>query len=139
MLLEIIPTRRGGDEGLARAVTRFYDLGIKPDWWKLPPGANEAAWRAIGDVIRARDPQCRGILILGIDSSERDLASAFAASVAEPLVRGFAVGRYIFWDTAEAWFAGKIGDKEAGAEIARRYEHVSSLWQARHKSKVSSK
>jgi 5-dehydro-2-deoxygluconokinase len=139
LLLEIIPTRRGGDEGLARSLTRFYDLGIKPDWWKLPPGANGAAWKAIGDVIRARDPQCRGILILGIDSSEEDLSRAFAAATAEPLVRGFAVGRYIFWDTAEAWFAGKIDDRAAGAEIARRYQHVSSLWQARHKSKVSSK
>ena len=37
-------------------VQRLYALGIKPDWWKLEPQTDEAAWRAIGDVIREERP-----------------------------------------------------------------------------------
>ena len=42
LLLEIIPSRSAApvdDATLARALDRFYALGVFPDWWKLPdPG-----------------------------------------------------------------------------------------------------
>ena len=116
---------------------RFYDLGVRPDWWKLPPVADAAAWRAMGDVIRASDPHCRGIVILGQDAGAGDLARAFVAANAEPLVRGFAVGRHIFWDAAESWFAGKLDDAGAVAIIARNYRAVIDAWQVRDRAKTA--
>lgn len=103
---------------------------MRPDWWKLPPLTQALLWREIGDTIRAGDPQCRGILILGLDSKDDGLKEAFAAASAEELVRGFAVGRLMFWSVAEEWFTGRLGDADAVARIAERYRHVSSLWQA---------
>ena len=137
LLLEVIPPAQAGDpaDALVRAISRFYDLGIEPDWWKLPPLASASAWRAIGETIRARDPHCRGFLILGIDAGEAGLAKAFAAVGGEPLARGFAVGRHIFWEVAEAWFAGNIDDRAAVAAIARNYTRIIDQWRARRSIK----
>jgi 5-dehydro-2-deoxygluconokinase len=133
LLLEVIPPREKGDQGaaVAESMQRFYALGVRPDWWKLPPLIESAAWTATGDVIRRHDPHCRGIVILGQDSGAGDLARAFAAATAEPLVRGFAVGRHIFWDAAEAWFAGKVDDETVIATVARNYRAVAQSWAQR--------
>jgi 5-dehydro-2-deoxygluconokinase len=139
LLLEIIPPREKGDQtgAVVASMQRFYDLGVHPDWWKLPPVADAAAWTGMGDVIRANDPQCRGIVILGQDAGAGDLARAFVAANAEPLVRGFAVGRHIFWDAAESWFAGRIDDAAVIATVARNYRAVIDAWQARSRAKTA--
>ncbi len=139
LLLEIIPPREKGDQigAVVDAMQRFYDLGVRPDWWKLPPVADAAAWRAMGGIVRANDPHCRGIVILGQDAGAGDLARAFVAANAEPLVRGFAVGRHIFWDAAESWFAGRIDDAAVIAMVARNYRAVIDAWQARDRAKTA--
>jgi 5-dehydro-2-deoxygluconokinase len=137
LLLEVVPPREKGDQGaaVARSMERFYALRVQPDWWKLPPLGDDAAWVAAGDVIRRHDPHCRGIVILGQDSGAGDLARAFAAATTEPLVRGFAVGRYIFWDVAEGWFAGKIDDAAAIRMIEQNYRNIIDRWEARIRMK----
>lgn len=134
-LLELIPPRvqpgRGADLVIG-AVERFYDIGVLPDWWKLPPLPDAAAWRRLGDVLRARDPHCRGIVILGQDVSDAELKRAFDAAAGEPLVRGFAIGRTIFWPPAEAWFAGAIDDAGAAAAVAANYARVVNAWRTRN-------
>ena len=129
-LLEIVAGVHGPLEpGTVPAVLeRIYDLGIHPDWWKLEPQADPAVWRAIGEVIRRHDPYCRGIVLLGLDAPEADLATAFAAARAEPLVRGFAVGRTIFAESARAWLAGRIDDAAAVADMAARFERLTRAW-----------
>jgi 5-dehydro-2-deoxygluconokinase len=130
LLLEIIPPRERGDQAaaVAESMRRFYNLGVRPDWWKLPPLPDSEAWTAAGDAVRRHDPHCRGIVILGQDAGASDLARAFAAATAEPLVRGFAVGRHIFWDAAEAWFAGKADDEAVVTTVARNYRAVIQSW-----------
>ena len=49
LLLEVIPGRSAApidDTTLARAMARFYALGVYPDWWKLPHPGSDAAWVA---------------------------------------------------------------------------------------------
>jgi 5-dehydro-2-deoxygluconokinase len=131
LLLELVPPRWEEGAGLlAPAIERLYAIGLAPDWWKLPPLASADEWRGTAAVIRARDPHCRGILILGLDSSSDELKDAFAAAAAEPLVKGFAVGRFIFWTIAEDWFAGRVSDAEAVAQLRERYSRVRSLWRS---------
>ncbi len=61
--------RRAGRRRRSRSVLRrLYDLGIRPDWWKLEPQATRTAWQHIGDEIRARDPFCRGVVLLGLEA-----------------------------------------------------------------------
>jgi 5-dehydro-2-deoxygluconokinase len=132
LLLELLPPKRDHerDDAVPRAMTCLYAAGLKPDWWKLPPMKTAAQWRAVGDVVRAQDAQCRGILILGLDSGDDGLKDSFAASSGEPLVKGFAVGRFIFWAIAEEWFAGRLSDADAVSQLADRYGRVRALWRS---------
>ena len=131
LLLEIIPPRAApGSDGAAvlGALERFYAAGVLPDWWKLPPLVDPAGWRRLGDIVRDHDPNCRGILVLGQDVADAQLAQAFEAAADEPMVRGFAVGRTIFWPAAEAWFARSSDDREAVEQIAANYARVAAMW-----------
>jgi 5-dehydro-2-deoxygluconokinase len=131
-LLEIIPPEGSSDHDatIAAAVERFYAIGIRPDWWKLPPMTDLASWQAVAGVVRRHDPHCQGILILGLDADEIRLRRAFDAAAGENLVKGFAIGRSIFWAVAKQWFAGTIDDAEAIATIENNYRRVHALWQA---------
>ena len=135
LLVEIIAGKHGqlGEDTIARVLTRLYDLGIRPDWWKLEPQATKTAWQHIGEVIRTRDPHCRGVVLLGLEAPEDALARAFAAAAADPVVKGFAVGRTIFAEPAATWLGGKMSDAEAIAEMARRFGKLRDAWKkAKH-------
>ena len=129
-LLEIIPSAVGPVDAhsTARLIDRFYEIGVFPDWWKLEPMTDPAAWAATADAIRAHDPLCRGILILGLGSGEEALAEAFRAAAGEELVRGFAVGRTIHAEAGRAWLAGEIDDEAAIAAMAERFTALDGLW-----------
>ncbi len=78
----------------------------------------------------------RGILVLGLEASEADLAAALALAARHDLVKGFAVGRTIFADAARAWLQGDVTDAAAIAMMADRYARLSALWdQARQEGK----
>jgi 5-dehydro-2-deoxygluconokinase len=129
-LLELISPGPGESADIALSMRRLYSVGLRPDWWKLPPSRVAHDWRRIGDVIRECDPYSRGVIMLGLESSDSQLAEAFAAAANEPVVRGFAVGRAIFWRVAERWFAGTISDTEAIREVVQSFLRVSALWRS---------
>jgi 5-dehydro-2-deoxygluconokinase len=130
LLVEIIAGKHGAlaDETVAAVLRRLYDLGIRPDWWKLEPQATRTAWQNIGDEIRARDPFCRGVVLLGLEASEDVLDEAFQAAASDPIVKGFAVGRTIFAEPADAWLRGQMDDAGAIAEMARRFSRLTNAW-----------
>ena len=68
------------------------------------------------------------MLLLGLDASDSELAAAFAAAADEPMVRGFAVGRTIFWPVAEKWFSGTITDAEAIRLLTEACRRVAVSW-----------
>lgn len=129
-LLEIIPSKAGpvDDRTTARLIHQFYAAGIFPDWWKLEPMTSRAAWQNAIDAIEAHDRHTRGIVVLGLDAPEEELAASFEIAAAFPLVRGFAVGRTIFGAVARAWFEGDLSDAEAVEEMARRYGRLCDIW-----------
>src|SRR6185436_7857610 len=79
LLVEIIASKHGtlADDTTAKVLGRLYDLGIKPDWWKLEPQPTKNAWSKVGEVIRTRDPHCRGVVLLGLEAPEDVLERAF--------------------------------------------------------------
>jgi 5-dehydro-2-deoxygluconokinase len=129
-LLEIIASKNGVvvDDTVGRIIRRFYEIGVRPDWWKLEPTASDSAWRATCEAIKQGDPWCRGIVMLGLDSPIGDLAGSFAVAARHDLVKGFAVGRTIFGETARAWLRGDVDDDGAVAEMAERYRKLCALW-----------
>ena len=131
-LLEVIPSKVGPDDDTttARLIERFYALGIHPDWWKLEPFRTATAWRNAVDAIERHDPRTRGIVVLGLDAPEDELATSFALAARFPLVKGFAVGRTIFGDVARAWLKDETDDAAAVAEMARRFTRLCAVWDA---------
>ena len=129
-LLEIIPSKVGpvDKDTTATLIRQFYAAGIFPDWWKLEPMTEPVAWRKAIAAIEEHDPHTRGIVVLGLDAPEAELAESFAVAAAFPLVRGFAVGRTIFGAVARAWLDGDLTDDEAVAEMARRYGRLCGIW-----------
>lgn len=129
-LLEIIPSKVGptDDDAAAALIRRWYQRGVYPDWWKLEPLKTDAAWERAVAAITEHDRHLRGIVVLGLDAPEAELAASFAKAARHPLVRGFAVGRTIFADAARDWLAGRIDDDAAVADMAARYERLCRLW-----------
>lgn len=139
ILIEIIAGKHGalGEDTIARALREVYDAGIKPDWWKLEPQASRSAWAAIDQVIEARDPHCRGVVLLGLEASHDLLEAGFTAARSSRTVKGFAVGRTIFAESAKAWLAGTISDEDAIADMARKFGALVDVWERLGDSKAA--
>ncbi|PTE23647.1 5-dehydro-2-deoxygluconokinase [Cereibacter changlensis JA139] len=131
-LLEIIPSKVGpvDDETSAALIRRFYEIGIYPDWWKLEPFTTDAAWAGACAAITENDPHVRGVVVLGLDAGEAELAASLALAARHDLVKGFAVGRTIFADAARGWLAGEMDDAAAVEMMAQRYRRLCALWDA---------
>jgi 5-dehydro-2-deoxygluconokinase len=134
-LLEVIPSKVApvGDGTTAEIIQRFYDRGVTPDWWKLEPFRTEAAWAQAVAAIERNDAHTRGIVVLGLDAAAEELAASFRLAAAQPLVKGFAVGRTIFGAPARDWFAGRIGDAEAVSRMTAAYAGLCGVWDAARK------
>ncbi|SES47839.1 5-dehydro-2-deoxygluconokinase [Rhizobium sp. NFR03] len=130
-LLEIIPSKVGpvDDDTNATLIRRFYEIGIYPDWWKLEPMASRVAWDNACTAITGNDPNTRGIVVLGLDAPEDELAASFKIAASFPLVKGFAVGRTIFAKAAREWLAGDITDADAVQDMQARYRRLCTLWE----------
>ncbi|MCK5932007.1 MAG: 5-dehydro-2-deoxygluconokinase [Fulvimarina manganoxydans] len=129
-LLEIIPSKVGpvDDDTVARLIRHTYEIGIHPDWWKLEPLTSARAWENACRAIEENDPHCRGVVVLGLDASETQLAASFAEATRHKLVKGFAVGRTIFGDAARDWFADRIDDETAIARMTENFTRLCGLW-----------
>ncbi|GGH14135.1 5-dehydro-2-deoxygluconokinase [Alsobacter metallidurans] len=130
LLVEIIASRHGpvSDDTTASIIRRLYALGIKPDWWKLEAQPTAAAWWAIAAAIENNDQLCRGVLLLGLDAPEDELARAFALAAQCPAVKGFAIGRTIFAEPARAWLAGRLDDEGAVSAMAGNFRRLVAAW-----------
>ena len=129
-LLEVIPSKVGpvDDMSTATLIQTFYDAGVYPDWWKLEPFRTEAAWTNAVAAIERNDPRIRGIVVLGLDAPETELAESFALAARQPMVKGFAVGRTIFGDAARAWMKGEMSDSDAVSQMTDRYATLCEIW-----------
>ena len=135
LLLEIIcpsPMLASGTEDAAalRAVKRFYNLGIKPEWWKLAP-MRENGWAALQALITERDPYCRGAVILGLNQPIDHLVTSFR-SATNPVVKGFMVGRTLWADAALRWLNGELDDAGLIQAVAHNFGSLVDAWRKRH-------
>ena len=132
LLLEIIPPEGAGDYDnlIPRSVQRFYESGIRPDWWKLPSIKREAMQDTLC-LIEEHSPHCHGVVILGLDAPIDELGASFKAYAGLEKVKGFAVGRSIFSEPSRAWLSNDINDDELISQVAQNYQRVIDHWQQR--------
>jgi len=132
LLLEVLPPGQpfGGStqgEQVIRAMKRIYNLGIRPEWWKLQP-LRVQDWVGVDALIAERDPYCRGVVLLGLNASLSELGEGFAAAAQSASCRGFAVGRSLFVDPARAWLSNRIDDAGAVDLAAQQFAELARLW-----------
>jgi len=130
LLLEIVPPRSlpCAPDTVYRAMKRLYNLGVHPEWWKLPP-MEPQQWGDVDALLGERDPYCRGVLILGQSANADVLAKAFRDARASATCRGFAVGRTIFEAPSRQWLAGEIDDAALVRAARANFEMLIDAWQ----------
>ncbi len=138
LLVEIIVSKSGlvDSKTTARAIQRFYDLGIRPDWWKLEPAADAETWANIERAVLSNDPHCRGVVLLGLSSPQDELVQSFAPAARVDIVKGFAVGRTIFNDAAALWFKGEIDDEQAVEALSSNLGVLVEAWRRAKKART---
>ncbi len=140
LLVEIIASKAGAvkPDTAARVLQRFYDLGIRPDWWKLEPASNAETWANIERVITTNDPYCRGVVVLGLSAPQSELIQSFGPAAKCGVVKGFAVGRTIFNGAAERWFRGELDDAGAVESLSHNFAQLVDAWRQAQKSRTRS-
>ncbi|ESQ86965.1 5-dehydro-2-deoxygluconokinase [Asticcacaulis sp. AC460] len=130
LLLELIlpPDMPADKTTRSRGIQRLYDLGIKPDWWKLEPVTDPCIWENIDAAIAANDPLCRGVVVLGLSAPEDELLRAFEVAARFECVKGFAIGRTIFHDVAARWLKGEMDDAGAVEAMASKLSRLVTAW-----------
>jgi 5-dehydro-2-deoxygluconokinase len=117
------------DAAVLRSVQRFYNLGIRPEWWKLAP-MQTAGWQALEQLVAQRDPHCRGAVILGLNQPLSVLAASFALATS-PVVKGFMVGRSVWADASLQWLGGQIDDARLVDTVADNFALLVRAWRGR--------
>jgi 5-dehydro-2-deoxygluconokinase len=138
LLVEIIASKNGAIDAntTARAIQRFYDIGIRPDWWKLEPAADAETWARIERAIVSNDPHCRGAVLLGLSVPQDELIKSFPIAARANIVKGFAVGRTIFSTTAERWFKGEIENAAAIETLSSNLSVLVDAWRKAKKART---
>jgi len=129
LLLEVIlPSDTDQNERhYATLLTTFYQRGVKPDWWKLPAQSTES-WQRLSHIIEENDPDCRGIVVLGLDAAEEQIKASLATAARHEKIKGFAVGRTIFGEPSRLWLENRYTDNELIDAVTQRFKNLIYFW-----------
>ena len=117
------------DAAVLRAVKRFYNIGVKPEWWKLAP-MSATGWQGLEALVAERDPHCRGAVILGLNQPIAHLVDSFRHAT-NPIVKGFMVGRSLWATESLAWLRGEMDDATFVSRVAANYTVLVDAWRNR--------
>jgi 5-dehydro-2-deoxygluconokinase len=67
-------------------------------------------------------------LVLGSTATRGELVSLFGVLAAVSCIRGFAIGRAIFSDTAARWLTGELSDTALVDMVASDYRRTIAAW-----------
>jgi len=129
LLLEVIPPSEFEDDEatIPTILQRFYEIEIKPDWWKLP-SLKEDSWKQVSSIINTHDPYCQGVLLLGLSAPIDNVIESFGVAAKYNICRGFTVGRTIFYEPTELWMQKKINDDELVDSVSKNYIELIEAW-----------
>jgi 5-dehydro-2-deoxygluconokinase len=134
LLIEVIPPKAmtpagTEDEAILRSIQRLYNLGIKPEWWKLAP-MQEKGWKELEHLLAQADPYCRGAVILGLNQPLDYLVNSFSMAT-NPVVKGFMVGRTLWADVSLAWLQSEISDQQLIDQVSSNFAVLVKAWLGR--------
>jgi 5-dehydro-2-deoxygluconokinase len=119
------------DAVVLRSIQRLYNIGLKPEWWKLAP-LSAAGWAELGRLVEQYDPHCRGAVLLGLNQPLQALAHSFGQA-RHPVVKGFMVGRTLWADPALNWLGcppAAASDAALVDQVAANFAALIDAWRA---------
>lgn len=139
LLLELIPSPAFTltSVSLSKSMATLYEAGIYPDWWKIPAPKDQKTWDNLKETLSKHDPYCQGILLLGQNASIEQIISSFELASKQSICTGFAIGRAIFAQPVQKWFAGTINDNALIEQITYEFIKLMSAWQTHKQSALS--
>lgn len=130
LMLELIlrPEFNQNDDELLKAITRVYQQGITPYWWKLPSFSSEQSFKKLGAVIDEFDEHAR-VLILGGEAKDlNEYQPFFSMAKSTPHSIGFAVGRSIFWPSFIAFMKDECSLKDVTNQVSEAFLKLYQIW-----------
>ena len=134
-LLELIPPGDSvvKDDTTVRSLERLYNLGVQPDWWKLP-SQSDASWKLITPLVATRDPHCQGVVLLCLAASMDSVKQGFEVAAKHNICKGFTVGRTLFSTPSKQWFRDEINDEQLIKAVSANYSALIQCWREHRKS-----
>lgn len=124
-MLEVLLEGKGPRfEQMKRMIRALETNGIKPDVWKLEGLEKTSQWKAIKKLTKA------DLIILGRGKSKHDVETWVRTAAASGVVRGFAIGRTVFFQPLKAYVAKRITRAEAIDRIKDNYMHFVRLFES---------
>jgi 5-dehydro-2-deoxygluconokinase len=112
----------------AHIIQRFYELGIYPDYWQMSIPRDQRSWENIYAIIQESAPFCQGLFINAIFASQEQLPTLIEIAGKEKMCQGLVVGRALFQNTVEQWFAKKIDDQTLVQNFSDSLRQIATLW-----------
>ncbi len=117
-------------ELMVRSIREIQDYGVEPDVWKIEGLDRHEDCQRIVESVQRDGRQHVGSIILGRGESEEKVVEWLQVAAAVPGFIGFAVGRSTFLQTIYDLRAENIDSHAAEAQIAARFEHWVSVFEA---------
>lgn len=107
---------------------RFYELGIYPDYWQMSIPRDQRSWENIYSAIQESAPFCQGLFINAVSAPVPQLPTLMEIAGKEKICQGLVVGRTLFQQTVEQWFAKKIDDRMFVQILSDTFRETANLW-----------
>ncbi len=115
---------------MVRSIREIQDYGVEPDVWKIEGLDRHEDCRRIVESVQRDGRQHVGSIVLGRGESEEKVVEWLQVAAAVPGFIGFAVGRSTFLQTIYDLRAERIDSHTAEAQIAAKFEHWVSVFEA---------
>ena len=112
---------------MINAIKELQDAGVNPDIWKLEGLNTTEKMQAVGNQVKAGNPDA-GIIILGRGESAKKAEHWLKVGAKVDNAIGFAVGRTVFKQPLEDYRDGKLSREEAINKISENYSFFVDVW-----------
>ena len=108
---------------MKQMIQTFERAGVQPSVWKLEGLDKASQWRAVKKLTKA------DLIILGRGKSKREVEAWVKTAAESDVVRGFAIGRTVFFPPLKLYLAGKLTHAQAIERIKKNYLHFIHLFE----------
>jgi 5-dehydro-2-deoxygluconokinase len=111
-----------------QSMKQIQDAGVEPDVWKLEGLESQNDSLLVVSQAQKENRSQVGIIILGRGEPLTKVNQWLATAATVPGLKGFAIGRTLFWEPLLQLKAGHLTEDAASEAIAHNYQSLCQLW-----------